>query len=790
MLACLPKAYKHIPSRALWCLAVLLLQFFPCWHLAATEPVANRQIPAALQTNAPFYNVQSYVIEGKTLLATNILVPLLSRYTGTNISVEEIVRAAADLQLEYSKQGFQTMNVIIAQKRITNGIVTMGVFPGAIAQIVVSGIRYAVSSNGVAMAANLTESNVSSSATQPQNTTNSTATNAGPHFTVDKYLIAGNSVLTPQAIAASLTNAAGTFGTNVTLNGIRTAAAELQGAYRARGYVTVAVGLPPQKLTNATVKMQVTEGRLASIEVKGNHYFSSNNVMRALPSLHTNIILNGLIFQAELNQANANQDRQIYPIIDPGPDPGTSDLTLKIKDRLPLHAKVELNNQSSPGTPDLRLNSSAVYNNLWQHENSFGVQYGFSPEVYKLGNQWNLYDRPLVANYSAFYRLPLGNPKAMQDVVANNPESFGYNEATRKFNLPPPSGLPELTFFASRSSIDTGLSFTPQEVLATTSVTNGQNIITTTNLSKNASQQDLTVNNDIGFRFNLPLTTSADFHSGVSGGFDFKTYELTSRGTNIFTLNVIETDYAGNQTLQVPVISYNYSPLPLTVNQMEYLPLSVRYDAGWHDFLGVGSIGLGLNANLWFSSLTSKGAGTTNAAYLRDAKSLQFITSSPLSSGNWIVLNPSFSHQFEPFTNWPTTFRADGQWASEPLISNEQFGAGGVNSVRGYREGEVFGDNGWHISFEQQTPPHVVGPAYGNTPIVIRGSVYMDYATVYLLDPQGRPDNVSLWGAGFGGVASIGSHWEARLLFSWPLLGTANTPANQPYFNFGLTAQF
>ena len=94
------------------------------------------------------------------------------------------------------------------------------------------------------------------------------------------------------------------------------------------------------------------EGRLADIKVTGNRYFSSNNVMRALPSLHTNMVLNGPILQAELNRANANQERQIYPVIGPGPEPGTSDLTLKVKDQPPLHAKVEFDNQSSPGTPD------------------------------------------------------------------------------------------------------------------------------------------------------------------------------------------------------------------------------------------------------------------------------------------------------------------------------------------------------------------------------------------------------------------------------------------------------
>jgi hemolysin activation/secretion protein len=124
------------------------------------------------------------------------------------------------------------------------------------------------------------------------------------------------------------------------------------------------------------------------------------------------------------------------------------------------------------------------------------------------------------------------------------------------------------------------------------------------------------------------------------------------------------------------------------------------------------------------------------------------------------------------------------------LISNEQFGAGGVNSVRGYHEGEVFGDNGWHVSLEQQTPPYVVGTVFGRTPLALRGTAYMDFARVYLIDPHGSPAATSLWGVGVGGVASIGSHWQARLLLSVPLLQSATVEAFEPYFNFMLTAQF
>jgi hemolysin activation/secretion protein len=139
---------------------------------------------------------------------------------------------------------------------------------------------------------------------------------------------------------------------------------------------------------------------------------------------------------------------------------------------------------------------------------------------------------------------------------------------------------------------------------------------------------------------------------------------------------------------------------------------------------------------------------------------------------------------------WQLSLRANGQWANERLVSTEQFGIGGVASVRGYHEGEVFGDTGWRFSMEQFTPPHVVGIVYGHNALTIRGSAYMDCGTVYTVDTEGLPDRTELWSTGVGLTASVGSFWDARFLFSVPLLGTATTEAYQPFFNFALTAQF
>ena len=273
-----------------------------------------------------------------------------------------------------------------------------------------------------------------------------------PTFAVKGYELLGNTLLPPsvtEPIFRNHTNSAVGFAE------IRRALAEVQMAYRERGYITVSVGLPQQQLTNGIVKFQVTEGRLSEITIRGNRYFSSNNILRTLPCLRTNTLLNSLVFQQELDRANANHDRQIYPVISPGVEPGTSALELKVKDRLPLHARVELNNNATPQSPELRMNLAAQYNDLWQLDHQFGVQYSFTPQDLKdIG--YNFYDQPLIDSYSAFYRMPLsgvnGPPKQGDYTVGN----FGYDEAAQRFRPPPPTGTRELLFYASRSFSDTG----------------------------------------------------------------------------------------------------------------------------------------------------------------------------------------------------------------------------------------------------------------------------------------------------------------------------------------------
>ncbi len=799
---------------------------------------------AADLNDTPHFNVEGYIVRDTAITPSLDGMPILSSHTNANASINELVRAAADVQADYARRGYPDVTVVIGEREMTNGLAILHVVRSAVPQIVVFGKRYLASSNEVAEAVELPVAAATNATTSvfsgkpptplspeqealrkkmdeldlearkerippqplpttqlvlapekftetndvesmlsnkmeelkketrraqllppPTNSVSSATTNVQV-FEVKGYAVTGNTLLSSNLIELVLQPY---IGTNVTLEQIRSALSDLQTVYAEHGFATVAVRLPQQKLDDHIVKLRVFEGRIEEIAILNNHYFSSNNIMRALPSLHSDMILTRPIFEAELDRANANQDRQIYPAIEPGPIEGTTTLKLTVKDRLPLHGKIELNNQNSPGTPDLRVNTSAEYKNLWQLEHSLGVQYSFSPETYKAGDLWSFYDKPLVANYSAFYRFPLSSSAGVQELIASAPGNFGFDEATRRFNLPPPSGRLEMNIFASRSTIDTGVT-----TLSDRTILSVPGVIS---IREKDDQQDITVNEDLGMRLSVPRSTGSDFISSLSGGLDYKSYELTSHKTNNFLFSIVTRDPNGN--LNPPITSTVSSPNPppngLTLKRIEYLPVSLRYDSTWKNAWGTTVFGFGAVRNIWHSG---------------SLKDLKAITGSSQSRGEWLVLSPSVSHDFLIHTNWTLSLRVDAQWASEPLISNEQFGAGGVNSVRGYHEGEVFGDDGWHTSMELKTPPHVVGIIPTKNVVSIRGSVFMDYAEVSLIDPLGRPETTSLWGTGFGGIISVGPHWDGRFIFAWPLTSTIGTPAYQPRFNFGLTGQF
>ena len=804
---------------------------------------------ATVSTNAgPGFEVEKYLIMGNSILSPAIIGQVITNTAGafgTNVTSDGIQAVLTGLQAAYRERGHVTVSVDLLQQKFTNATVQVQVTEGqmeatnglASTNFVNTAVQPATN-NAPATATNSFLSintgnrDYNSNNAMRALSTNSPAlakavhsaavsTNAGPRFEVEKYLIMGNSILLPAIIGQVITNADGAFGTNVTFGGVRAALTGLQTAYRERGYVTVSVGLPRQKLTNAMVQVQVTEGQLAAINVTGNHYYSSNNVMRALPSLHTNMLLNSHVFQRELDNANVSRDRQIYPVIGPGPEPGTSELTLKVQDRSPLHSRLELNNQFTPGTPDMRANFSAQYDNLWDLEHQVGLQYSCAFQKFKSENDYSAtpFDDPLVANYSAYYRLPLSGYNSVQEQVDAHPGSFGYNEATHKFNLPSANGRSELTVYASRSTSDTGVQRGPQDFLANETATNNQGVIfQPLSIITNSAGDNVTLNEDLGAKLTLPLPQLGKMTASLSFGADFKRYQQTSYNTNE---NAFETQYYDQQGgLHVDDFA---APQPQTAihSALDYFPLNIGLNGSVSD--GFGTTFFNAQANFNILPIFSE---ETKSTYITNitATATNVITQSGNSYGHsfsdigyanarnhYVTLQFGADRMQTIYKDWSVKLHADGQWANGALFSNEQYAMGGMAGVRGYTDGQAYGDTGWRFSIEPQTPLVNIGMVDGDVPFWVRASVFMDYGQLYLLDgnhfaqfapfnglPAGEipnnPSRLDFWGVGWGITSNIGNHCDARLTMAFPLIDPARRAGFSPEHNlhiyFGIGAQF
>jgi hemolysin activation/secretion protein len=115
------------------------------------------------------------------------------------------------------------------------------------------------------------------------------------------------------------------------------------------------------------------------------------------------------------------------------------------------------------------------------------------------------------------------------------------------------------------------------------------------------------------------------------------------------------------------------------------------------------------------------------------------------------------------------------QRASGPLISNEQYGAGGVDSVRGYLEYERFGDNAFLGKFELRTPS-IWGGADSDGDFY--ALAFVEAASLHILEPlPGNAQSYNLSSAGAAIRVKARGNFQAMLDVGHPFRNGAYTPA-------------
>ena len=353
--------------------------------------------------------------------------------------------------------------------------------------------------------------------------------------------------------------------------------------------------------------------------------------------------------------------------------------------------------------------------------------------------------------------------------------SFGYDEATHRFRPPPPMGTSELLFFASRSDSDTGVQLQSQS-LTPLVVPPGGGL----QISDKVYSETLNPNEDVGSRITWQIPQLRGFDTVMSFGVDYKNYRSTTAQTRVFQATIFVPEFGSTgppfTTFPSPPIISGRS----FFNSVEYLPFSIGLNASRSDKQGAWTFDLNNSFQL--------------VNFFSPASSFQQLTGSTNSNGRYDLVTAGLTREQNISGDWGVRLHADGQLASQPLISNEQFALGGQAGVRGYHDGEVYGDNGWRVQLEPHTPYFNVGLVDSTTPMLMRFYVFLDYGQSYLIHtppppPPGTPSGAAkatLFGTGFGFTSSIGEHMDFRLQLGVALHDTPPTgPSNKPDISSG-----
>jgi len=160
---------------------------------------------------------------------------------------------------------------------------------------------------------------------------------------IKKINVTGATLITSKQIDAIISPYE---GKKLSLADFRTIADSITSELRSLGYATSYAYLPPQKVENNTIRIEVTEGRVGDITIDGNKYFNTKRLLSFIRSVKGDLF-NYDSLREDLNYINEHPDRNAKVVLVRGKDPGATDLNISVADRPPVHVTLGYSNYNS-----------------------------------------------------------------------------------------------------------------------------------------------------------------------------------------------------------------------------------------------------------------------------------------------------------------------------------------------------------------------------------------------------------------------------------------------------------
>jgi hypothetical protein len=153
--------------------------------------------------------------------------------------------------------------------------------------------------------------------------------------------------------------------------------------------------------------------------------------------------------------------------------------------------------------------------------------------------------------------------------------------------------------------------------------------------------------------------------------------------------------------------------------------------------------------------------------------------------GNYTIWRWGINHNRVLPGDWQARFAMNGQYTDDMLVTGEQFGIGGMDSVRGFSEREVTNDWGFRGTAEIYTPDF--GGKTGISGARSRALAFVDWGGVKRNDPgPAEVDRQHIASAGLGFRVSRGTNLALRADWAvvWNAGGNQGKGDQKVHFSF------